>query len=375
MKHFIRYSMAVLPLLTLLAMSPSDIQVKTQSNYRSIASALPETKSLEKELPKLSEGKFLPKGNFPMPKHKLDGQPLIADAAKPTLAEKKDDKKTEEVKPEDKKEEKPVVAEEKKDDKKSEEVKPEDKKEERPVVADCEEKKPEDKQEDKPLEHPLIKQALEAGEKPVVADCKIKDEKKPEEKKEETKKEEQIVVKDDKKPEDKKEEDKKEKAEVCEQDEKVQTLTKQVEQLLADQKQIMQTMMSMTQAMMTMISQQQNQNPWAPYMNSMGMQSPYQYQQPMTAGNWVYYPQGFQPNQINIFAQPQMQGQQPMQQLGGIYPDQMHTQQSSSWGLQPQYNFGQAMPMQMQPSAGTFGTDGIGFNMSPITSPSVSMMR
>lgn len=373
MKHIIRYSMAVLPLLSLLAMSPSDIQVKTQSNYRSIASALPEGKTFEKELPKL--------GHRPIPKHMLEGGPKEVKPEdkkedKPVVAEEKKD----EVKPEDKKEDKPVVAEEKKEDKKPEDVKPEDKKEEKPVVADCEEKKPEDKKEDKTIEHPLIKQALEEGEKAAVAACKPKEEKKPEEKKEENKKEEQIVVKDEKKPEDKKEE----KKEVCEQDEKVQALTKQVEQLLADQRQIMLTMMSMTQGMMTMIQNQQNQNPWAPYMNSMGMQSPYQYQSPVTAGNWVYYPQGFQPNQINIFAQPQMQAQQPMmQQQGGIFPDQMHMQQSS-WGLQPQqYNFGQAQPMQpqqammpqqmqaqpMQPVQGTFGaTNGaMGFNMSPST--------
>lgn len=168
-----------------------------------------------------------------------------------------------------------------------------------------------------------------------------------------------------------KEEPKKDEApkkEICEAEEKNKVLTAQVEELMKQQNQILQAMIGMTNMMVTMFQQQQNQQPNPYYQNGPGfMTSPYQYQQPQTAGNWVYYPSGFQPSQSNIFAAPQGQQQQmqqpAQQQFGGIYPDQMH-QQQSNWSLQPDPRFQtQAQPQQ---SYGTFGADPFSFNMNPV---------
>lgn len=158
------------------------------------------------------------------------------------------------------------------------------------------------------------------------------------------------------------------KKEVCEAEEKNKVLTAQVEELMKQQNQILQAMIGMTNMMVTMFQQQQNQQPNPYYQNGPGfMTSPYQYQQPQTAGNWVYYPSGFQPSQSNIFAAPQGQQQPMQQQFGGIYPDQMH--QQSNWNLQPSNYFAdprfqtQAQPQQ---SYGTFGADPFSFNMTPV---------
>lgn len=196
----------------------------------------------------------------------------------------------------------------------------------------------------------------------------------------EDKKEETPVVADAPKEEPKKEEPK---VEVCEAEEKNKVLTAQVQELMKQQNQILEAMIGMTNMMVTMFQQQQQNQPNPYYQNGPGfMSSPYQYQQPQTAGNWVYYPSGFQPSQQNIFAAPQMQQpmQQPMQQqmqqpipqpFGGMYPDQVH---QSNWSLQPTNYFGDArfQPQPQQPSYGTFGGSGNGsdpfsFNMaSPI---------
>lgn len=217
-------------------------------------------------------------------------------------------------------------------------------------------------------------------EEPKKEEPKVAEEpKKDEPKKEEVKKEE-VKVAEDKKEE--KKEEKKEQTEsekqICALQEQNKLLTKQVEQLINDQKQIMSTFMGMAQMMVSQYQQQQaNQhNPY--YQNGPGFNSsPYQYNAPMSAGNWVYYPQGFQPQQQNIFAQPQMQ-------MGGIYPDQMHMQQqqSAQWGLQPQMNFqipsygDQRYQQYPQFTPGTFGGDSqFSFNMQNQmpTAPMLSM--
>lgn len=303
MKRFNYRSLAILPLLSILAMSPSDIQLK--SNYRSIASAIPE---VQKETPK--------------PEDKVLTEVF-------QVEDKKEDIKKDEV----------VKDESKKEEVKKEEVKKEEKKEE---VAKEEPKKEEPNKEEK---------------KEEVA----KEESKKEDKKEDKKSDQEKLI--------------------CDLEEKNKALTKQMEQLMADQKQIMQTMLGMNQMMVSMFQQQQQQNPWQPYMNSLGMQSVYQYAPQMTAGNWVYYPQGFQPSQQNIFAQPQMPMQMQQQQQqpqmpalqGGMYPDQMHMQQSDNWGLRPQMNFDSAsFMMQPQPVAGNFGGDAMGFNFGPQAAPTLS---
>lgn len=215
-------------------------------------------------------------------------------------------------------------------------------------------------------------------DEPKKEEPKVADEKKDEPKKEEPKKEEVKVA--DEKKEDKKEE-KKEQTEsekqICALQDQNKLLSKQVEQLINDQKQIMSTFMGMAQMMVGMYQQQQaNQhNPY--YQNGPGYNSsPYQYNAPMSAGNWVYYPQGFQPQQQNIFAQPQ--------QMTGIYPDQFYGQQQQpqgQWGLQPQMSFQPQQPSYNDPrftqypqfTAGPFGDSAFSFNMTP--TPQVSMMR
>lgn len=213
-------------------------------------------------------------------------------------------------------------------------------------------------------------------------EVKVAEEKKEEPKKEEEKKEEEVKVTEEKK------EEKKDDKHLCEAEEQNKVLTKQVEQLIADQKQMMNAFMGMAQMMVSMYQQQQQQAPNPYYQNGPGWNaSPYQYNAPMSAGNWVYYPQGFQPQQQNIFAQPQM--------AQGIYPSQFHMQQQPSygpqqnqgqWGLQPQMNFG----MQQQPQGygdpryqqapqftpGSFGNEAFSYNMQPsvpMGSPALSM--
>lgn len=216
---------------------------------------------------------------------------------------------------------------------------------------------------------------------PKVEEPKKDEPKVAEEPKKEEAKKEEVKVAEDKK-EEKKDEAKKEEAKtdaeklLCEVQEQNKLLSKQVEQLINDQKQLMNTFMGMAQMMVSMHQQQQQQAPNPYYQNGPGWnQSPYQYNQPMTAGNWVYYPQGFQPQQQNIFAQPQ-------QQMAGIYPDQMHMQQpQGQWGMQPQMNFqipsygDQRYQQYPQFTPGSFGdSQGFSFNMqNPAPSPMLTM--
>lgn len=173
----------------------------------------------------------------------------------------------------------------------------------------------------------------------------------------------QPTPEEEKAPEDGKKEEEKKPEYACEHEEQNILLTKQVETLLDDQKKIMDTILGMAQMMVNMFQQQQQlQMPNPYYANGPGLtaQNPYQYQQPFTAGNWVYYPSGFQPNQGNIFGQGQGAPAQvpqaaPLHQ--GLYPDQTHNTQES-WSLRPEMSFGPT------PLYGTFGTDPMSFNFS-----------
>ena len=217
----------------------------------------------------------------------------------------------------------------------------------KPVIADNEEPK---KEEEPKVEEPKV----EEPKKEVVADTE--EPKKEEPKTEEPKKEEEkpvIADKEEPKKEEVKEETKKE---VCEADEKNKVLTSQVEELMKQNQQILQTMMGMAQMMVSMHQQNQGQGIYQQYQQ-MPMPNPYMYQQPMSAGNWVYYPSGFQPTQPNIFAQPM---QQPMQQQMSIYPDQMHQQQ---WNLRPTQYFGDPRFQSAPIMPGTFGNEAFSFNM------------
>jgi hypothetical protein len=177
-----------------------------------------------------------------------------------------------------------------------------------------------------------------------------------------------------KKEEPKVEEPKKDepKKEVCESEEKNKVLTAQVEELLKQQQQILQTMMGMAQMMVSMFQNQQGN----PIANSYAYEhSLYRYNQPTTAGNWVYYPNGFQPNQPNIFApqQPQQQQYQPyVPQGGGFYPDQAHQapipkDNQGDWSMRPTEFFPDPRFQTQYMAPGQFGNDPFSFNMgSPV---------
>jgi hypothetical protein len=126
---------------------------------------------------------------------------------------------------------------------------------------------------------------------------------------------------------------------------------------MADQNKIMQTMLGMAQMMVGMYQNQQQipmPNPY--YANGFQIQNPYMYNQPFTAGNWVYQPNGQQPSQqgpvsnvYNIFNQSRAPG--------SMYPDQMN--QPNNWDLKPQMSFPSAPNSEQMPIPGTFG-----FNLS-----------
>lgn len=313
MKHFNRYSLAALPLLSILAMSPSVME----SHFASRGIASVELEKVEIPESKLEVENIKPE----ITPNKLDLQTeevITKEEIKPDLKVEVEDIKPE-IKPieiakqDDKLELELVEIEAPKIDIVVEDIKLE------PVELniDTDELLVIEKEEIKPdlkVEVDDIKPEI----KPIkVGDLKVEEEEKKEEKKSE---------------------------EVCEQDEKVQALSGQVEALVAQQNQIMQSMLNMTQMMM-MQSMMIQQQMMLSQMNSMGTQnSPYQYANQTTAGNWVYYPQGFQPQQPNIFAQPQM---------GGFYPDQAH----SNWNLTP----------------GTFGPmslgNGMNYDMTPGAAP------
>jgi hypothetical protein len=180
-------------------------------------------------------------------------------------------------------------------------------------------------------------------------------------------------VEEPKKEEPKNEEPKKEepKKEICESDEKNKVLTTQVEELLKQQQQILQTMMGMAQMMVSMFQQQQGN----PIANSFAYEhSLYRYNQPMTAGNWVYYPNGFQPSQPNIFAPQQQQPQQQQQyqpyipQGGGMYPDQVNQapipkDNQGDWSMRPTEFFPDPRFQTQYMAPGQFGHDPFSFNM------------
>jgi hypothetical protein len=115
-----------------------------------------------------------------------------------------------------------------------------------------------------------------------------------------------------------------------------------VELLLADNQKIMQSMLQMMQMMLKFQEQMQ----WN--MLNSRPQDTYQYHQPIGAGNWVYYPQGFQ-SEMNVFQAPPM----PQIQSGPAV--------NSGWNAQPEIPVLQAPQGQFfQP--GQFGVDQMSFN-------------
>ena len=315
MKNFNRYSLGMLPLLSILAMSPSVME--TQFSGRGIASV--EIEKIEIEKPKFEVEKF-----------KADIKPLKVEI-------EEDDK----IEIEREKIELPkqkIVVEKFKPEIQKLDVEIEGGIKKEKIELDAKIQVDDIKQDIQPIEIDTSSIVQKEEIKPdmkIVVD-KIKPDIKP------------LKVADIKKNKIERRE-RREKDEVCEQDEKVKALTSQVEQLVASQNQIMQSMLNMSQMMM-MQSMMMQQQMMMSQFNSMGTKtSPYEYASQTTAGNWVYYPSGFQPQQQNIFAQ---QGQQPLAQQG-FYPDQAHAQpqaMQSSWNLQPG-------------TFGMFNMNNVGFNM------------
>lgn len=367
MKAFKHHHFAIIPLLSILAMSPTMVESKFHTG-RDIASIKEEVKPEVKGHPK-----------YDAAVSKVKPEEAKADLSKEKLVEKLGEVKLKLLK----------EREDFKKDQSDEKLVSEQRKgieslivdmvlvegslkklEEGKLIEETEAKTSKDViAESKDIIEGLLTD-LEANEVLVVKAKEPKKEDKPvvvveEPKKEEPKKEE--PKKDEVKPEVAKDEPKKEEAKKdekkCEAEEQNKVLTKQVEDLMKQNQQILQSLMGVTNMMVSMYQQnqhqhQQQQNPY--YQNGPGWnQSPYQYNQPQTAGNWVYYPQGFQPQQQNIFAQPQAQY--------GMYPDSFYMQQPQMQMQQPmqqsgwQLNADPRYTIQNQFTPGTFGGDNSNF--------------
>lgn len=369
MKSFNRHTLAIFPLLSILAMSPG-VMLETHT-HRGIASVLEENSDVSEKKEEFK--KFKEYSAKVDPKIIIRNENLTIEDLKKQesdLKAKLSDIKIDEKKAELKKD---TVSE----DRKAREALVVDLLFIEDGLAGLDENKKIESSDKEALEKSIVEhktkieellidlekseEILAQSEEPKQEEPKLADE---EPKKEEPKKEDEPkVAEEEPKKEEPKvavEEPKKEepKKEICEAEEKNALLTKQIEQLLNDQKQIMQTMLGMAQMMVSMHQQSQGQSQQGIYQNP--YVNPYQYHQPYTAGNWVYYPQGFQPQQPNIFAQPQMM--QPQMQ-GGFYPDQAH--QQGQWTLAPQYNFQADPRYTVQPiTPGSFGMDNFSYNLN-----------
>lgn len=153
---------------------------------------------------------------------------------------------------------------------------------------------------------------------------------------------------------------KEEEAVVCDHD-KNQVLTEQLDNLLAQQNKVLAQLLNMSQmmSMQTMMFQQQMMSQQMGQFNSLGTRTPYQYASETAAGNWVYYPGGTSQGQANIFS-PQVGS--------GYYPDQTH---QSSWNLRPQMSFENRPSFGAQaPQNGNFGMNSFNFeNQAPVAQP------
>lgn len=194
-------------------------------------------------------------------------------------------------------------------------------------------------------------------EPPIIADAddKVDDQVDDKIDDQEEKEDAPKVVSDDEKVEDKKEEKE------CLANEQVKVLTSQVEKLMEEQNLILQAMLNLTQVMVNM-SQMQSQQPYFPMP-----QTAYQYHAPMSQGNWVYYPQGFNP-QMN-------QGFYPNQAYG--QPQQQYPQPQNNWTLQPSQSF-QFSPQAPMPQVGQFGMEqapmnSFNFSSQPQMMPLIGM--
>lgn len=359
MKHFNRHHLAFIPLLSILAMGPSTMESHFHS--RSIASIeVAEDQSQIEELARYKSItlKVNPKALMKTPDLSVESHKVKIDKLKRKLEElpsKKDDLNSEDILAEKRLLEdlavETLMVESGLNDLDSQNlIKPSDRSDSKEAL----------------LKSKLILEKrlyeLELDEK-LIAQKPVQEEKPASSLEEE--KSILVVEEEGSKKEEPKEEPKKESiAPVCVHEEKNQALTKQVEQLLADQSKIMQTILGMAQMMVSMFqSQQTNQVPNPYYANNFQFQNPYQYNQ-FTAGNWVYQPSGFPSSQQNIFSGPQekFRAQQPQE---GFYPDQAHQQNQSSWNLRPQLEFNDPRFQTRPLTPGPFGNEAFSFDMNP----------
>ena len=169
-----------------------------------------------------------------------------------------------------------------------------------------------------------------------------------------------------------KEEPKKEDDALCDLQDKNLVLTKQVEELVAQQKTIMQNMMSMTQMMAEMYQRSQMLPSWMTNGSMMSQQPQQQYPMQPNLGNgqWVFYPQGSTPFQPQAW-EPNVQTTQPQsQQLGQAAYQQAPMGNFNYQPIAPQPWNNSVPSMNYMPA--TFGSSPASFNFSQNTNQAVN---
>lgn len=147
-------------------------------------------------------------------------------------------------------------------------------------------------------------------------------------------------------------------------------LTNQVLDLLKQQQLMMKNMMLMNQQMNQQLLSMQQASFLAPFLsnsifdNGLVQKSPYTYLTPQPAGNWVYYPNGFVPNQNSIFSEPQIpKSADNNSTISALQQNYVAMNPQSNWQLRPTFDFN-LNPLQYQTVIpGNFGIDGLSYNM------------
>lgn len=153
--------------------------------------------------------------------------------------------------------------------------------------------------------------------------------------------------------------------EVCEAQNNI--LTGQMLDLLKQQQVMMENIMKMNQQMLH-IQQASFLNPFLSnsiFDNGLAQKGPYTYLNPQPTGNWIYYPNGFNPNQANIFSTPQIpQSADDNFTKTALENPYIPMNPQSQWQLRPTYDFN-VDPIQYQTIIpGNFGSEGLTYNMS-----------
>ena len=348
MSHKLHHSLALLPLMSILSLSPAQLEHK--SAFREVASITVEKiknfPKYEKEAKKVDKTIIIKQSDLSHDKYMLTTHELHESLIKEEKDFKKDLKDKNEIAEQKKRLEdltKQVVISEEN-------------------LKDLQEKKVLDEAQlkaslndinaNKIILEDLLSNLEKIESKDVsqeIKEVKVSEEKKEVPKKED-KKDEKEENKEDKdkiaKTEDK--DDKKEEKHECNYEEKNLVLSKKVEELMAQQNSIMQTLLSVTQMM---VSMNQQQSPFQYRGPAYGGQ--YQYAPQNVTGNWVYMPSQNQAPQQYV----QMQ-QRPEQQVSYL------PTVNNNWGLVPEMNLEPRFsPVTVQP--GPFGDAPFMYNMTP----------